>query len=133
MVTLDDCKSWVDSLNAGAKPTQRISEAIAILQAPKSRKRRSDLQALCKTWAATQYNRIAAQKKQSLSELESELVDAVVRHTNRLKKLHARHGSVSGLAAMLRTSASGGEQPEAENQDRQDSPRLADAAPGNAK
>ena len=45
----------------------------------------------------------------------------------------AHHGSVSGLAAMLRTSASGGEQPEAENQDRQDSPRLADAAPGNAK
>ena len=133
MVTLDDCKSWVDSLNAGAKPTQRISEAIAILQAPKSRKRRSDLQALCKTWAATQYNRNAAQKKQRLSELESELVDAVVRDTNRLKKLHAHHGSVSGVAAMLRTSASGGEQPEAENQDRQDSPRLADAAPGNAK
>ena len=52
---------------------------------------------------------------------------------NRLKKLHAHHGYVSGVAAMLRTSASGGEQPEAENQDRHDSPRLADAAPGNAK
>ena len=109
MVTLDDCKSWVDSMNAGAKPTKRISEAIAILQAPKSRKRRSDLQAICTIWEVTQYTRNTAPKKRSLAEIESELVEAVVRDTNRLRKLHARHGHVSCVAAVLRASASSGQ------------------------
>ena len=112
MVTLHDCKSWVDSMNAGAKPTQRISEAIAILQAPKSRKRRSDLQAICKMWEVTQYTRNTPQKKRSLPEIEAELVEAVMRDTNRIRNLHARHGHVSCVAATLRTSASSAEQPE---------------------
>ena len=108
------------SMNAGAKPTKRISEAIAILQAPKSRKRRSDLQAICKTWAVTQYNLNAAQKKRNLSELESELVVAMVRDTNRLKKTpcssrncfwrgsNAAHVSVWWRAARSRDPRSAG-------------------------
>ena len=132
MVTLNDCKAWVDSINAGAKPTQRISEAIAILQAPKSRKRRSDLQAICKIWEVTQYTRNTAQKKRSLPEIEAELVEAVVRDTNRIRNLHARHGHVSCVAAALRTSASSAEQPAAEIQEKQVSPEIADAAPGQA-
>ena len=111
MVTLNDCKAWVDSMIAGAEPTQRISETIAILRAPTSRKRRSDLQAICKIWGVTQYTRNTVQKKRSLPEIEAALVDAVVRDTNRIRNLYARHGHVSCVAAALRTSASSAEQP----------------------
>ena len=88
-------------MNAGAKPTKRISEAIAILQAPKSRKRRSDLQAICTIWEVTQYTRNVAPKKRSLAEIEYELVEAVVRDINRLRKLHARHEHDSCMAEVL--------------------------------
>ena len=132
MVTLSDCKSWVKLTNDGAKPTRRISEAIAILQAPKSRKQRSDLQAICTTWDVTQYTRNTAQKKRGLSEIETELVEAVVRDTNRLRRLHAHHGHFSCVAAVLHTSTSSAKQPAAEIQEKQKSPQLADAAPGQA-
>ena len=55
-----------------------------------------------------------------------------MRDTNRLRKLHARHGHFSCVAEMLRTSASSVEQPAAEIQEKQHSPQLADAAPGKA-
>jgi hypothetical protein len=130
MVTLDDCKSWVDSfIHTHANPTQRISEAIAILQKPKSRKRRSDLQALCKIWAVAQKD--AAQKKRSLSEVASGIEETVVRDTNRLRKLHAHHGHVSSVHAALRTSASSAEHIPAEIQENQDWLQLEnDAALG---
>ena len=34
IVTLDDCKSWYDAVLAAPDPVKRISEAIAVLQAP---------------------------------------------------------------------------------------------------
>ena len=80
----------------------------------------------------TQYTRNTAQKKRSLPEIEAALVDAVVRDTNRIRNLHARHGHVSCVAAALRTSASSAEQPAAEIQEKQVSPEIADAAPGQA-
>ena len=130
MATLDDCKSWVDSfIHTHANPTQRISEAIAILQKPKSRKRRSDLQALCKNSAVAQKD--AAQKKRSLSEIAFGIEETVVRDTNRLRKLHAHHGHVSSVHAALRTSASSAEQIPAEIQENQDWLQLEnDAALG---
>ena len=78
------------------------------------------------------YTRNTAQKKLSLPEIEAELVEAVVRDTNRIRNLHARHGHVSCVAAALRTSASSAEQPAAEMQEKQVSPEIADAAPGQA-
>ena len=95
-------------MNHSAKPTQRITEAIAILQEPKTRKRRSDLQGLCKIWAVAQKSPI--QKKRSVCELEDGLEETVVRDTNRLRKLQAQHGHVSSVQAALGTTASGAEQ-----------------------
>lgn len=106
--TLDDCKSWADSMPTGAKPVGRISEAIAILQAPRSRKRRSELQSLCKQWAVDQKH---AHKKRRLSEIESQLAGKILQHANCLKKLHAQHEHFSSIAAAMQLSGGSAEQP----------------------
>jgi hypothetical protein len=62
IVTIDDCKSWCDSLAEAAPRVKYISDAIAVLQEPNARERRSQLQRLCKPWAVEQYH---AQKKKT--------------------------------------------------------------------
>ena len=78
----------------------RISEVIAVLQEPPSRKRRSLLQDICKRWGVDQ-KRI--QKKRKLCDMESDLEEMIVQETKRLRKLHAQHGHFSGIFAVMQS------------------------------
>ena len=68
--TVDDCKSWCDSWAEAAPPVKCISEAIAVLQEPNSRRRNAELHRMCKFWDVQQK---PAQKKRKLSEIKAEL------------------------------------------------------------
>ena len=93
---LDDCKSWCDSLPTEEAPVKRISEAVAALRMPNSRKRRTQLESICKDWNVA---RRRDQKKRALSEIESDLAKQIVQETQRLRTCHAQHGRCSSVAA----------------------------------
>ena len=93
---LDDCKSWCDSLPTEEAPVKRISEAVAALRMPNSRKRRTQLESICKDWNVAQRR---DQKKRALSEIESDLAKQIVQETQRLRTCHAQHGRCSSVAA----------------------------------
>jgi hypothetical protein len=108
IVTLDDCRSWCDSLGEAAPPVKFLSDAIAVLQEHNSRKRRSQLQSLCKHWAIEQKH---AQKKRKLSEIEADIERDIVKDTQRLQKLHVKHGRFSSVGVPVQTCSA--EQPAA--------------------
>ena len=112
IVTLDDCKSWCDCWAGAGAPAKRISEIIAVLQEPPSRKRRSLLQDICKRWGVGQK---LIQKKRKLCDIESDLEEMIVQETKRLRKLHAQHGHFSGIFAVMQSAEREGSSPASSN------------------
>ena len=96
--TLDECKSWCDSWTEASPPLKRISEAIAALQEPSSRKRTAKLQSMCKLWDVQQYH---AQRKRQLPEIENDFERKILKETRRLGELHDLHGQFSSVAVAM--------------------------------
>ena len=101
IVTLDDCRSWCDSLAEAAPPVKDISDTIAVLQEPHSRKRKSQLRSLCNHWDIEQKS---AHKNRKLSEIEADLEEKIVKETQRLRKLHVQHGRLSSIAVVMQNA-----------------------------
>ena len=112
IVTLDDCKSLCDCWTAADTPAKCISAVIAVLQESPSRKRRSQLQNICKRWGVDQ-KRI--QKKRKLCDMESDLEEMIVQETKRLRKCHARHGHFSSVFAVMQSAEREGSSPASHN------------------
>lgn len=91
-----DCKSWCDSLPTEEAPVKRISQAIAALLMPNSRKRLSQLESMCKDWNVAQRR---DQKRRALAEIESDLEKQIKQETQRLRTCYAQHGRCSSVAA----------------------------------